>query len=110
MTAAELMTSLGTVSTQLTDLVQTIVEKMLGVNHQVITIEAAGTTPVVFTLPYSAGIPYYFTFKKATNSEGFDIGFTIPENSITVNGFDVIVTEPCTFEFITISFNEWITD
>lgn len=108
MTQAELEAKLDIVSTQLTDLIQMVAIKMLGVNKGKNIALTTGSTPVVFDFTYDTGVIWQFSRINAVNADGFDVEVTISNEA--QSGFTATVTEDCTFSYVALSFSNWITD
>lgn len=106
MTEAELRAAIELVTNEMSDLIQTIVEKMLGVNIGTVELVAGVPQSIVFTYPYSSGVSWTFMKKVAiSTAEGYDIAFTI--SGETLNGFTVVAAEDCTFEYTAMTFVQW---
>jgi hypothetical protein len=106
MTPQELLAKIDIISTQTIDLILATVEKYLGVNKGSMNL-SAGSHPILFTTPYDEGINWQFTSRTAI-ANGTDIGLTF--SNPTRFGFTVTVDEACTFEYVTICYNNFISD
>lgn len=109
MTTEQLNEALAAIMVEYEDYVQTIVEKMLGINRVKNIPLNVGDNTILFPFPYEAGVDYTIVKAKAINSEGYDIAFTI-SNDDSPTGFTVTVEESCTFQYVAMSYEEWISD
>lgn len=94
---------------ELEDYKQAIVEEMLLPNQGRIGL-SGGETEITFDKAYEDSDDWELVFAKATDSEGYDIGYTITAR--TVSSFTVEVNDACTFYYKAERFpiKTWITD
>lgn len=108
MTSQELQSLINIMTTQTIDLVQTTVEKMLGVNHVENFQLSSGETTIVFANPYLTGETWGFLKLMAINDDGIDIGVTVSNK--TKDGFKITVDEDCKLTYRTEFYKTWISD
>lgn len=92
---------------EIEDYIQAVIFRLLGINEGEVSL-IAGTTPIAFTTAYETGEDWDFIKRTAINADGFSIGVSITNESVT--GFSVTVSEACTFKYRTSYLRNWITD
>jgi hypothetical protein len=108
MTLEQLNTALSLIIPEYEDYVQAIVQKMLGMNRVKDIALVSGANPILFPTAYDTGVEWELVKSKAINPDGYDVGFTISNETVT--GFVITVDEPCTFRYVAMSYEEWISD
>lgn len=106
LTDAQLRALIDELIIQTEDYVQAIVDYKLGINEATINL-MAGTTAVVFDVPYNVNEDWDFIRANAS-ADGFSIGINITNKTNT--GFSVTVSKACEFKYRTTYMRNWISD